>query len=159
MTSGETTIGSAEVEAALLDTNVLVYGYFPESPRHAASRALLDQTQDAAAGLCIAPQNLVEFFSIVTSPKRVTKAMTSAEAIALVEELLALPGLTLLAVPPDVVARWLRILRQPSTKGREVFDLQLAATMLGNGVSKLFTYNIADFQGIDGIQAITPPSP
>jgi toxin-antitoxin system PIN domain toxin len=159
MTSGETTTESIESESALLDTNVLVYGYFMESPQHEASRALLDKAQDADANLCIAPQNLVEFFSIVTSPRRVTKAKTPAEAVTLVDELLALPGLMLLTVPADVVARWLQILRQCSAKGRAVFDLQLAATMLGNGVGKLYTYNLADFQGISGIQAVIPPSP
>lgn len=157
MTSGDALAEPADRELILLDTNVLVYGYFAEDPRHAACRALLDRAQDADAGFCVAPQNLVEFFSIATSPKRVTKARTSAEAAALLDELLALPGLTLLAVPPDVVDRWLRMIREHSAKGPKVFDLQLAATMLGNGVGILYTYNLADFQSIPGIQATPPP--
>ncbi len=30
--------------------------------------------------------------------------------------------------------------------GGEVFDLQLAATMLANGVTHIYTYNIGDFE-------------
>ncbi len=41
--------------SSLLDTNVLVYGYYQQSPQHAACRALLDQAKQAGAGLCVAP--------------------------------------------------------------------------------------------------------
>jgi predicted nucleic acid-binding protein len=91
--------------SSLLDTNVLVYGYYQQSPQHAACRALLDQAQQPGAGLCVAAQNLSEFFAIVTNPKRVTRAKSPVEALDLVSELLALPGLTLLPVPMDVVDR------------------------------------------------------
>jgi len=65
--------------SSLLDTNVLVYAYYQQSPQHAACRALLD-----GAGLCVAPRNLSEFFAIVTSPKRVTQAKSPIEALDLV---------------------------------------------------------------------------
>jgi len=49
-------------EPALVDTNVLVYAVFPAMPHHAASRALLDTAKVAGANLCVAPQNLIEFW-------------------------------------------------------------------------------------------------
>lgn len=36
------------------------------------------------------------------------------------------------------------------------FDMQLAATMLLEGVSEIYTENIADFTGIPGIRAVNP---
>ncbi len=143
-------------DPALLDTNVLVYGYYQQSPQHAASRTLLDQAQNAGAGLCVVPQNLAEFYSIVTNPKRVTQAKSSSEALDLVAEILALPGMTLLPVPLDIVARWTQLIRQYPVTGQKVFDIQLVAMMLGNGVSKLYTYNIADFRNVTQVQAVTP---
>ena len=70
-------------EPALVDTNVLVYALFPAMPDHAASRALMDRAKAADANLCIAPQNLIEFFAVVTDPRRVTQAKTPRQIEAL----------------------------------------------------------------------------
>jgi predicted nucleic acid-binding protein len=103
---------TTSADPALLDTNVLVYAVFPAMPNHAASRALVDRAKAPAADLCVAPQNVVEFFSVVTDPRRVTQPKTPDEALQAIDDLLALPGLTLLPVPSDLVARWSQLLRQ-----------------------------------------------
>jgi uncharacterized protein len=145
-------------EPALVDTNVLVYAVFPATPDHAASRALLDTAKTAGANLCVAPQNLVEFFAVVTDPRRVTQPKTSDEALQAIDDFLLLPGLAVLAVPGDLVTRWSQLIRQSSTTKKRAFDTQLAATMLANQVTKIYTFNIADFQVFAGagIQAVTP---
>ena len=38
------------------------------------------------------------------------------------------------------------MLRRRQVTGGEVFDLQLAATMLANGVNRIYTYNTGDFE-------------
>src|SRR5262249_48891315 len=141
---------------ALLDTNVLVYAFFPAVPHHAASRGLVDGAKNAGAGLCVAPQNLVEFFAVVTDPRRVTQPKTSDQALPAVDDFLPLPGLTLLLVPADLIARWAQLLRQVAASKKRAFDTQLVATMLGNGVQKIYTFNTADFQHFPGIQVLTP---
>lgn len=143
-------------DPALADTNVLVYAHFPTAPHYTASRVLLDQAKNPGAELCLAPQNLAEFYAIVTSPKRVSPAKSVDDALAAIDDLLALPGLSLLPVPPDVVARWTQLVRQHRVIGRKVFDVQLVATMVGNGVRKIYTFNVADFQLFPGIQVLTP---
>ncbi len=120
-------------DPALLDTNVLVYAVFPAMPQHAASRARVDLAKGAGANLCVAPQNLVEFYAVVTDPRRVTQPKTSDEALQAIDDLLALPGLTLLSVPVDLVACWAQLLRQSPAPKKRAFDTQLVATMLGNG--------------------------
>jgi hypothetical protein len=37
-----------------------------------------------------------------------------------------------------------------------VFDLQLAATMLGNGVGKIYTVNRSDFEPFEEIEVLEP---
>jgi predicted nucleic acid-binding protein len=143
----------------LIDTNVLVYALFATAAQHAAARSLLEQAKDPKAGLCIFPQILAEFFAVVTNPKRVSPAKTTDEALQAVEQFLALPGLTLLPLPADVVTRWVQLARVRPVKGGEVFDLQAAAAMLAHGVGTVYTYNGADFQGIPGIVAKEPPPP
>ena len=143
-------------EPSLLDSNVLVYAYYKQAPQYAACRALLEQAQTPDAGLCVSPQNLAEFYAIVTNPRRVTQPRTTAEALVLVAELLALPGLSLLSIPADVVDRWSDLVRQHPLTGSKVYDAQIVATMFGNGVTRIYTHNAADFRRFNGIKVITP---
>lgn len=141
---------------ALVDTNVLVYAVLPAVPQHAASRALVDRAQAAGANLCVAPQNLVGFYAVVTDPRRVTQPRGSDEALRAVEDFLSLPGLTLLPVPNDLIARWAQLVRQSGATRRRAFDTQLVATMLGNAVTTIYTFNTPDFQQFGQIQVLTP---
>ncbi len=141
---------------ALVDTNVLVYALFPEADEHAASRALFERAQGGTLALCLAPQVLAEFYAVVTDPRRITVPQQSAQALDAVRKYLVMPGLSLLPVPGDVVSRWVDLVaHHPVTRGR-VFDHQLAATMLGNGVTRIYTYNRPDFELLDGIEVLTP---
>src|SRR5581483_4400706 len=113
-------------EPALIDTNVLVYALFPAMPDHVASRTLVDRARAAGANLYVAPQNLVEFFAVVTDPRRVSQPRTPDEALQAIDDVLALPGLGLLPVPGDLISRWSQLIRQSATTKKRAFDTQLA---------------------------------
>jgi predicted nucleic acid-binding protein len=140
-----------------VDTNVLVYSVAAAAPQRAASRSLMDRAKEPSAGLCIFPHLLAECFAIITNPKRVSPAKTPQEALEALEQFLALPGLTVLPLPADVVVRWIQLVRSRPVKGGKVFDRQTAAGMLAHGIGTIYTYNLADFQGIPGITAKEPP--
>ena len=142
----------------LIDTNVLVYSVAASAPQRIASRSLIDKAKDPSVGFYVFPHILAEFFAIVTNPKRVSPAKTPQEALVVIEQFLALPGLTLLPLPASVVARWIQLIRLRPVKGGKVFDLQTAAGMLIYGMGTIYTYNLADFQGIPGITPKEPPS-
>jgi len=86
-----------------VDANVLVYALYQDAPTHLASRAFLERSQGGELSLALTSQVLAEFFSIVTSSKRVSKSRSPEEAAAAIEALLAMPGVTLLPVPPEVI--------------------------------------------------------
>ena len=146
-------------DLVMLDTNVLVYAYYEDTPQYPAAFPLLDRAQEADASLCVSPQVLAEFYAVITSPRRVSAPFTSEEALAEIEKIRALPGLTLLPVPLDVVDRWVALLHEHRVTGRHVFDAQLAATMWGNGITKLYTFNRTDFERFPGIEILTPVTP
>jgi toxin-antitoxin system PIN domain toxin len=143
-------------EMAMLDTNVLIYAYYEDAPQHLAAFPLLDRAQEAGASLCLSPQVLAEFYAVITNPHRVSTPFSSAEALVEIEKIRALPGLTLLPVPLDVVDRWVALLREHPVTGRHIFDAQLVATMLGNGITRLYTFNRTDFERFPGIEILTP---
>ncbi len=140
----------------VVDANVLVYALYDGAPQHAASRAILERAQRGDLGLCFTSQTLAEFFSIVTSGRRVSSPKTPTEAAEAVQAFISLPGTITIPVPSDVIRRWVDLLSQHPVSGGAVFDLQLVATMMANGISKICTYNRRDFEGFPGIQILTP---
>jgi predicted nucleic acid-binding protein len=143
-------------ERALLDTNVLIHALDPTSSFYPACDALLERTRTADAGLCIAPQNLAEFYAIVTNARRVSAPREPEEALTAIEQFLERPGLELLPVPTDMVARWVKLVRLRPVVGGDVFDLQLIATMLGNGVTRIYTFNSDDFAPFSELEVTVP---
>jgi len=143
-------------ELSLLDTNVLVYSVFGDSEKHIPARRLLEQAGDAAGGLCVCSQVLAEFFAVVTDPRRVSAPRQPEEALAVIEAILSLPGITLLPTPAETVHGWVALVRRQPVTGGRVFDAQLAATMLANGVIRIHTFNRADFARFSELEVITP---
>jgi predicted nucleic acid-binding protein len=132
-------------DLALVDTNVLVEAAFTSAPHHAAALAIVARAKEPVAAMCLLPQVVAEFYAIVTDARRVKPAKTPAEALAAIDAYLSLPGMTLLPVPADIVSRLGDLLRRRPVKGPDVYDVQLVAGMLGNGVRRIYTFNRDDF--------------
>lgn len=140
------------VERAFVDTNILVYALYQESEHHGVARALVDRAKNSGAGLCTAPQVLAEFYSVVTDTRRVSTALSPAEAIEEIEKILEWPGIAVLATPADIAERWLDLAKRYPVKRQDVFDLQLVALMLAHGVKRIYTFNAPDFQRFTELQ-------
>jgi len=69
---------------------------------------------------------------------------------------LALLGLRILPIPSQVVAGWIHLLGRHAVEGAGVFDLQIVATMLANGVQRIYTFNSGDFQVSGELTVVAP---
>ncbi len=138
---------------ALLDTNILVYAYNAGSEYHATCRTLLDRATKGDLNVCLAPQILFEFFAVVTNPSRVAKPITFDEAL---DEMTKLADSLLLITPAiNVHDSVINLMRQLGFGSKHIYDVVLAATMLGNGVTQLYTYDVERFQKIPGIKVLS----
>ena len=148
-------------DRALLDTNILVYALYDHSPQHHPSRALLTRRPGPRRGPVRSRSIDGGVLRRRHQPRRVTPAKDHAEALAAIDALLTLPGLALLPTPPDLVSRWMRLLRHHPVTAHHIFDVQLMATMLANGIRRIITFNRDDFLGYPDIEPIrpSPPSP
>lgn len=143
----------------MLDTNVLVDALYEDLAEYPAASHLLELAEDPQAAFCVAPQVLAEFYAIITDPRRVSVAYSAAEARQEVEKIHHKRGVHILPVPVDVVDRWLELLRtHPVTRSR-IFDVQLVATMLGNEVRRIYTFNVRDFTPFPELEVLTPTVP
>jgi toxin-antitoxin system PIN domain toxin len=148
---------STSNDRALVDTNVLVYAADMSSSFHEPSRQLRDRGFRGEVPLVVTPQVLMEFFAVITSPQRVTTPRSPEEARAEVEKyaranniLKMYPDSTALEQTIDLMQHHPQVARQ------EIFDLFLVATMMANGVTRIYTYNQQHFTRFAGIEILTP---
>ena len=146
------------VDPGVLDANVLAYAVNADAPQHKASRTLLDAASDPAVTLYVTSQILSEFYSLITSPRRVAVVSSSAAALSMISAMLALPRLYLLPTPVRSLAGWMQLLQRHPVTGGEVFDLQIVATMQANGIQRI-TPLTAMTLGIPGARGSNPISP
>jgi predicted nucleic acid-binding protein len=143
-------------DPGVLDANVLAYALNVDAPQHAASLALLEAGSDPSVTLYVTSQILCELYSVITNPRRVAVASSSAEALGAIADILALPGMQVLPAPARVVAGWMSLLKRHPVTGGNVFDLQIVATMLANGISRIYTFNSDDFNVFSELVVVTP---
>jgi predicted nucleic acid-binding protein len=58
---------------------------------------------------------------------------------------------------PEIRAQLLILLTAYPVAGKQVHDANIVATMLANGVTRLLTFNVADFRRFDGLITIEGP--
>lgn len=144
-------------EPGFVDTNVLVYAADTTAEFHEPSRRLRERGFRGEVPLAVSPQVLMEFFAVVTNPRRVTNPRSPQEARAEIEKYIRAGTIRKIYPHEDIVERMLTLLQQyPQVARQEVFDLYLVATMLSNGVSRIYTYNQEHFRRFEGIEVLTP---
>jgi len=138
----------------LIDTNVLLRASTPKSAQHASAVQAITRLLSRGEELLLAPQVLVEFWSVATRPVEVNGyGWPAKEAEVKVAELLR--QFPMLPETPAVFPEWLRLVSRHGVLGKQVHDARLAAMMNTHGVPHLLTFNVGDFQPY-GIIALSP---
>jgi predicted nucleic acid-binding protein len=105
--------------------------------------------------LCVAPQNLVEFWAVVTRPRNENGlGLTTAQAV---NELTAVQDFfRVLPYTPEVTKAWKRIVTAHAISGKQTHDAHLVAIMQVNFLSNIVTFNKSDFERYPGITVLDP---
>ncbi len=131
-------------DRVFVDTNVLVYARFVSSIRHTEATAALARLVANGAEVWISRQIIREYLAACSRPGTVnpapTPALLSADVVGFQKRF---------RVARDnarVTRRLLRLLSTVTCAGRQVYDANIAATMIEHGIPKLLTNNEADFK-------------
>ena len=142
-------------EPVFVDTNVLVYASRERSPFHARAAAGLRDASSNGGSLWFSRQILREYLVVVTRPQPTEPALSSMAAVADARSFLA--KLDLAEDGPRVTEVLLKLLVDHPSGGKQVHDANIAATMLAHGITRLLTFNGADFRRFGGlIEVVTP---
>lgn len=138
---------------ALVDTNILVYAYDRKSEFHAKAKAWLEREANKGT-IVISWQNLLEFYSIMTSAKRTLSPLPASVASQILHKLST--TLFIIAQSSKTQEFFLKLMKKYKPAGPTIYDLYLATTALGNGIFTIYTINVKDFKAIVEIRAINP---
>ncbi|MEO6506128.1 MAG: TA system VapC family ribonuclease toxin [Terrimesophilobacter sp.] len=122
-----------------VDTNVLVYAFFEDSPFHEPARAAIAELAQSPAAWAIPWPCVHEFYAVVTNPKIFADPELPARARAQLGAWLDSPSLQLLAETREHWAQLDALLESSHAVGPTVHDARIAVLCLTHGVSQLLT--------------------
>ena len=138
----------------LVDTDVLLRSATPGSNRHVSATAAVAALLERGDELLIAPQLLVEFWSVATRPVDVNGFGWPVDTVhSEVDRLL--DQFPLLPETPAVFSEWLRLVSLHGIIGKQVHDARLVAVLNVYHIPCLLTFNSSDFQKYD-ISVVSP---
>ena len=140
---------------ALLDTSVLVRLRDKDSPEHAGCVSLLRSLEVPGHDRVLCAQVLIEYWVVATRPRDVNGlGLTPTQADVDLSDFLSL--VPCLPEPPDVLARWRKLVSTNGTRGRPAHDARLVAVMEAFDIGNLITLNAEHFRRFHGIRCQTP---
>jgi predicted nucleic acid-binding protein len=138
----------------LLDTNVIVHAVYKGSQLHLPAATLMQRALREKGAYCIAPQNLIEFLSVVTRGRFVDPPMRPENATEVASTLFRSRRFRKIYPVRGTVNRAIAEGKHIDLTGTRWYDLYLAVTMRDNRVATIVTENIRDFRALDFISAI-----
>jgi predicted nucleic acid-binding protein len=138
----------------LVDTNVLLRGAANTSAHNPTASGAIATLLAQGEELFLAPQALIEFWSVATRPIDVNGFGWSVDVVRVEVDRL-LDQFPLLPETPALFGEWLRLVAQHRVVGKRVHDTRLAAFLNIHQIGRLLTFNTGDFAAY----AITVVSP
>jgi predicted nucleic acid-binding protein len=140
----------------LVDTNILLRSVQTHHPHYALVERALLALRARNEALHVTVQNFVEFWAVATRPEKSENGLGMTPDMA-AKELAVLKDLfQLLPEPDSVFTEWERLVTTYKISGKSTHDARLAATMMRNGIEKILTFNVPDFQRFPGIIVLNP---
>ena len=139
----------------LLDTNILLRYARTADPAFATVDTSINTLHASGDVLCVVPQDVYEFWATATRPIAANGLGLSVPAcqvqVARIKRLFHfLPDL------PTLFAEWESLVGTHACQGRVSYDARLVAAMRTHGVTRLLTFNGADFARFPGITILDP---
>ena len=149
---------TAPTAALLLDTNILLGLALSNHHQTADARAAVTALEAQGARLCVAPQNLVEFYASVTRPKDAKPPGPGWKSKSALAALIGFEKrFELLPDAAPIFAQWRALVVACGVIAKASHDTRLAAFCLVYGVG-ILTANARDFRRFapQGLQIVEP---
>lgn len=137
-----------------VDTNVLLRYRIAAAPLHTQAVQLMAQQQALDAELWISRQVIREYVMQLTRPQTYMQSMPIDDVEKELQTITA--TFEIADETATVTKRWIALLKQFPTGGKQVHDANIVAAMLVNNIGVLLTNNVSDMKRYDTLITIIP---
>lgn len=135
----------------LMDTNILVYAFDGRNAeKWGVAKKLLEKCFRRELNAAVSVQNLNEFCNVMT--KKVNIRILPSELLSMLGFFTDSGCFKLIHFSVETIERAVN----SYDEGKHYWDCLLAATMLENGITTVYTENTKGFERIEGIKAVNP---
>lgn len=142
----------------LIDTNIFVRIAHKNDPDRAIALDAVNHLEVSGEDLCYTTQILAEFWNVCTRPATSRGGLglslqETERKTKVIERFFRL-------LPENLAIHqeWRRLISAHAVSGVQVYDARLVAVMNVYGISRILTFNGADFKRFSGITVIDPKS-
>ncbi len=139
----------------VLDSNILLRMSDATSAQNPVALAGVGKLQLAGEQLVLFPQNVYEFWTTATRPMKANGLGLDVPA-CLGEVTRYLHIFNLLPDHPGLFDEWFKLVVQYQCHGKVSYDARIVAAMNTHGLTKLLTFNTADFARYPGLTVLDP---
>lgn len=140
----------------LVDTSILVALKGVDAARVMEAQRAIQTLDVQGSSLFICAQVVMEYWAVATRPASARGGLGLSVAQADADVQAFLNQFAWAADNDSLFEVWHDIVRNYAVSGRQVWDARIAALMQIHSVPMLLTYNTADFQRYNFLQAVAP---
>jgi toxin-antitoxin system PIN domain toxin len=137
------------------DANVLLYASDETSEYHPHARAFLDQVASSDDLIYLFWPTVMAYLRIATHPAIFEKPLRPADAVANIEQLIALTHVQTVGEHERFWTSYRRVAGEADARGNVVPDAHVVALMVENGVRTIWTHD-RDYRRFHGIESRDP---
>jgi uncharacterized protein len=138
-----------------IDVNILLYASDESSHWYQAAQDFLQEKVADPDLMCLTWPTLFSYLRISTHPRIFARPLSPEEALCNVETLLSLPRVRVLSEGDEFLLVYRNIISRLPVRGNLVPDAHLAALLLQNGITRIYTKD-ADFRKFDFLEVKIP---
>jgi toxin-antitoxin system PIN domain toxin len=133
-----------------IDTNILLYAFNEDSPRHVAAYTWIASIQNDE-DVAISEFILTELYQLLRNPAVLERPLKADEAVDVIQIYRSHPRWRLIGFPPESRPLHETLWQKAQTRDfafRRLFDVRSALTMISQGVTEFATTNVKDFKQV-----------
>ena len=122
-----------------IDSNVLVYAFKSQEPNHQVARETLETILNQKEQVAFTDIVMFEFIAQASLKLGFEPSPSPAQAIAQLDSWLSAENATVIRNSPDNFATFARLCAETGRTGQQIYDAQIAAICIDNGVTEFIT--------------------
>jgi uncharacterized protein len=138
----------------IVDVNVLIFAYNEDAPQHEKARRWLESALSGVEPIGLPWAVVHGFLRITTNTPAVNPPLPMMDAVAIVEEWLSSPAVTIIEPGPGYWSAFRQLLAIARIQGALVSDAHIAALAIEHDATVCSTDR--DFRSFPGVRVINP---